>query len=74
MLLQDCRAKYINMSDKGLKWDIIKMEVRSITIPYCINKKRSDNMLKDDLQIQLSAHRLQQPAVLQFPDIDRYQQ
>ena len=38
-VIADGKQKYAYLQNKGLKWDIIKMDIRSATIPYCINKK-----------------------------------
>ena len=32
------REKYADIKDKRLKWELIKMEIRSITIPFAANK------------------------------------
>ena len=47
--------KYMELADKGLKWDLIKMELRSSTI--CFSKKKAkenrDNI--KDLMIKVEA-------------------
>ena len=30
-------------TDKGLIWEIVKLRIRSFSIPYCINKKKAKN-------------------------------
>ena len=32
------KQKYIDMKDLGLRWDLIKMEIRGFTIQYSTNK------------------------------------
>ena len=34
--------KYRDVSDLGLKWDVIKMEIRSFTVQYSKRKARSE--------------------------------
>ena len=34
--------KYRDVSDLGLKWDVIKMEIRSFTVQYSERKARSE--------------------------------
>ena len=44
------KAKYENVEDKGLKWDLIKMEIRGFTVKYAKTKaKRRKN---EELTIQ----------------------
>jgi exonuclease III len=35
-LIEEWKDKYRNVSDKRLKWDVIKMEIRSCTISYAV--------------------------------------
>ena len=37
------------MSDKGLVWELIKLEIRNFTIPYCIDKKRKETAYENEL-------------------------
>ena len=46
--IQTYRRKYAYLEDKGLKWDLIKMEIRSFTISY---SKRLARMRKDSEKI-----------------------
>ena len=46
--IQTYRKKYAYLEDKGLKWDLIKMEIRSFTISY---SKRLARMRKDSEKI-----------------------
>jgi exonuclease III len=66
-LLKECERKYSYIHDNGLKWDTIKMDVRSFTIPYCIKKKKCNNKLKAELEKQLL---LLQKAIDQDVNID----
>ena len=40
--------------DKGLKWELIKHDIRSFTIPYCISKKKQRSKLKTELEDRLA--------------------
>ena len=44
---------YKHLDDKCLKWEIVKSEIRSYTIPYCVKKKKERNELKDRLEKNL---------------------
>ena len=39
----------LQINDLGLKWDMIKMEVRNFTVPYCSHKKKEK--LKHEKQL-----------------------
>lgn len=48
VLFDKLDSELVDMEDKGLKWDYMKCEVRSVTLEYSItkNKKKSENMKK----------------------------
>jgi hypothetical protein len=48
-ILHQAQYKYDYLEDKGLKWDIIKNEIRSFTIPYSYKKKKKSLELEHDL-------------------------
>ena len=51
------RAKYESIDDKGLKWDLIKMEIRGFTVKYAKSKaKRRKN---DEVTLQNKMNELQ---------------
>ena len=51
------KAKYENVEDKGLKWDLIKMEIRGFTVKYAKTKaKRRKN---EELTLQNKINELQ---------------
>jgi hypothetical protein len=41
-------------TDKGLIWEIVKLRIRSVSIPYSINKKKVKNQLKFFLEETLN--------------------
>ena len=41
--------KYSDLEDKRLKWELIKMEIRAITIPYSKNKQKNLRIKEQDL-------------------------
>jgi len=46
--------KYAGQEDKRLKWELVKMELRGITIPYAKNKARNLRKREKDLQKRLN--------------------
>ena len=46
--------KYRDVSDLGLKWDVIKMEIRSFTVQYSKRKARSEKDKEKQLLIKLN--------------------
>ncbi len=59
-MINDCKTNLNNYTDKGLVWELIKLKIRSVSIPYCIKKKKNmytfkSNLIKDMnlLQIEL---------------------
>ena len=47
------REKYADIEDKRLKWELIKMEIRSITIPFAAHKAKQFRNQESDLQKRL---------------------
>ena len=56
-ILLEYEKKYTNMADKGLTWELCKLEIRSFSVPYCIKKKKErlgfKKSLEKDLEILL---------------------
>ena len=48
------RDKYDYLADKGLKWDLIKMELRGFTIAYTKEKAKKNRDTERELQEQLN--------------------
>ena len=46
--------KYRDVSDLGLKWDVIKMEIRSFTVQYSKRKASSEKDKEKQLLIKLN--------------------
>ena len=46
--------KYRDVSDLGLKWNVIKMEIRSFTVQYSKRKVRSEKDKENQLLIKLN--------------------
>ena len=44
------REKYNDVTDLGLKWDVIKMEIRSFTLQYSKKKARIERDKEKELQ------------------------
>ncbi len=38
-LLAESTQKFKHIEDKRITWELIKLEIRNLTVPYCINKK-----------------------------------
>ncbi len=47
--INDCKTSLNNYTDKGLLLELIKLKIRSVSIPYCIKKKRNMYTFKNDL-------------------------
>ena len=45
--------KYSGIEDKRLKWELIKMEIRGITIPFSKNKAKQLHQKERDIQNRL---------------------
>ena len=45
--------KYNYLEDKGLKWELIKSEIRSFTVPYCVKMKKLRIAYKMELEHKL---------------------
>jgi hypothetical protein len=52
-ILSDCKSKYSNIQDKGLTWELCKLEIRSFSVPYCIKKKKERLAFKNNLEEEL---------------------
>ena len=52
--------KYSGLGDKRLKWELVKMELRGLTIPYANTKAKNIRRKERDLQKRLSD--LDQPS------------
>ena len=48
------REKYSAVTDLGMKWDVIKMEIRSFTLQYSKKKARIERDKEKDLQIKMN--------------------
>ena len=53
-ILLSFRKKYNDVTDLGLKWDVVKMEIRSFTLQYSQKKARIERDKEKDLQIKLN--------------------
>lgn len=51
--LDTCTDKFNYMEDKGKVWDIMKCEIRGITLKYSINKRKREKQEQDELNKQL---------------------
>ena len=49
----DIIQKYSNINDSKLKWELIKMEIRGLTIPYSKNKASKMRKTEDELEKRL---------------------
>ena len=46
--------RYSEQEDKRLKWELVKMELRGLTIPYAKNNAKNTHRKESDLQKRLS--------------------
>ncbi len=42
------------MQDRGLAWEIIKLKIRTFSVPYCVKKKRDRKTFKINIEKELS--------------------
>ena len=49
LLIAECKEKYMDIADKRITWELVKMEIRSFTIPFCVKKKRDSLKLEASL-------------------------
>ena len=49
----DIIQKYSNIKDPKLKWELIKMEIRGITIPYTTNRAKEVWEIENGLEKRL---------------------
>ncbi len=52
-IIQKCNLEYNSIANKGLIWELIKMEIRSFTLPYCVQKKKEKSAFKKSLEKEL---------------------
>jgi exonuclease III len=52
-ILKECKSKYSNTQDKGLVWELCKLEIRSYSVPYCIKRKKERSAFKRNLEDEL---------------------
>ena len=58
--IYEYREKYTNVEDLGLKWDLIKMEIRGFTIKYCkIKMKKCE---REELLLHKKGNKLLQDS------------
>ena len=48
-IIESCHTSYGTIEDKRVVWELIKLEIRSFTVPYSIRKKNDMNKLEKDL-------------------------
>ncbi len=47
--INNCKTNVNHYTNKGIVWELIKLKIRSTSIPYCINKKKKMYAFKHDL-------------------------
>jgi exonuclease III len=52
-IIAESKNKYSEMTDKRIIWELIKMDIRNFTVPYCVKKKRDANELENMLNKKL---------------------
>ncbi len=48
-MINHCKTSLNNYTDKELVWEPIKLKIISVSIPYCIKKKKNMYTFKNDL-------------------------
>ena len=62
-------AKYCNLNDKGLFWEMIKMEIRASTIIFAKNKAKQKRNEEKDLLMRLN--QLQEKLRSNFSEVTK---
>jgi exonuclease III len=52
-IIQKCEHDYATLEDKGLVWEVTKMEIRSFTLPYCVKKKKERSHFKQSMEQEM---------------------
>jgi exonuclease III len=52
-IIKKTKQELDNYRDKGLIWEIVKLRIRTFSIPYCIKKKKDKNKFKKELEERL---------------------
>ena len=52
--LLSSKIEEYDMNDLGFKWDLIKMDIRNFTVPYCTHKKREAVKRETELNLRFS--------------------
>ncbi len=45
-IIQKYKLEYNTITNKGLVWELIKIEIRSFALPYCVKKRQKNQHLK----------------------------
>ena len=53
-IISTCKYEYANQEDKGLTWEMVKLKIRSFSVPYCISKKKERAAFKKELEAELT--------------------
>ena len=41
-IILNCEIEYKNLQDRGLAWEMTKMEIRSFSVPFCVKKGKKE--------------------------------
>jgi exonuclease III len=53
-IIKNCKSELEKYTDKGLTWEIVKLKIRSYTIPFCIKRKKEKQAFKLELENKLA--------------------
>ena len=48
-VIKEATEKYSSMENKGMLWELIKLDVRTFTVPYCVNKKKVETAYENEI-------------------------
>ncbi len=55
--ISECKINLNQHTDKGLVWELIKLQIRSVSIPYCIKKIKNMDSFKNNLIKEINLKR-----------------
>ncbi len=53
-IISECKTGLRHDIDKGLIWELTKLQIRSVSIPYCIMKKQKITAFKNNLEKEIN--------------------
>lgn len=52
-IIKDSIIEFLEYEDKGLVWELVKLKIRSYSVPHCIRKKKERSKFRKKLELDL---------------------